>query len=88
MGNGSDVMKKWDGATFSNLGGTPPVAKSISIHSERLWATGVKAYPNTVYYSDDLNPENWTSGVDAAGEIYLPTWDGGVCISDCIAYFL
>ena len=80
MGNGSDVMKKWDGTTFSNLGGTPPVAKSISLHSERLWATGVKAYPNTVYYSDDLNPENWTGGEDAAGEVYLPTWDGGVCI--------
>ena len=80
MGNGSDVMKKWDGTTFSNLGGTPPVAKSISLHAERLWATGVKAYPNTVYYSDDLNPENWTGGEDAAGEVYLPTWDGGVCI--------
>ena len=80
MGNGSDVMKKWDGTTFANLGGTPPVAKSISLHAERLWATGVKAYPNTVYYSDDLNPENWTGGEDAAGEVYLPTWDGGVCI--------
>ena len=80
MGDGTDVMKKWDGTTFSSLGGTPPVAKSIAIHSERLWATGVKAFPNTVYYSDDLNPENWTGGEDAAGEIYLPTWDGGVCI--------
>ena len=80
MGNGADVMKKWDGTTFANLGGTPPVAKSISLHAERLWATGVKAYPNTVYYSDDLNPENWTGGEDAAGEVYLPTWDGGVCI--------
>jgi len=80
MGNGADVMKKWDGTTFSNLGGTPPVAKSISLHAERLWATGVKAHPNTVYYSDDLNPENWTGGEDAAGEVYLPTWDGGVCI--------
>ena len=69
MGNGADVMKKWDGTTFSNLGGTPPVAKSISLHAERLWATGVKAYPNTVYYSDDLNPENWTGGEDAAGEV-------------------
>lgn len=80
MGNGADVMKKWDGTTFANLGGTPPVAKSIALHAERLWATGVKAYPNTIYYSDDLNPENWTGGEDAAGEIYLPTWDGGVCI--------
>ena len=80
MGNGADGMKKWDGTTFANLGGTPPVAKSIAIHAERLWATGVKAFPNSVYYSDDLNPENWTGGEDAAGEVYLPTWDGGVCI--------
>ena len=80
MGNGSDVMKKWDGTTFAALGGTPPKMKSIAIHAERLWGTGVKAFPNTVYYSDDLNPENWTGGEDAAGEIYLPTWDGGVCL--------
>jgi hypothetical protein len=80
MGNGSDVMKKWDGSTFANLGGTPPVAKSLSIHAERLWATGVKAFPNSAYYSDDLDPENWTGGEDASGEIYLPTWDGGICI--------
>lgn len=80
MGNGADGMKKWDGTTFAALGGTPPNMKSIDIHSERLWGTGVKAFPNTVYYSDDLNPENWTGGTDASGEIYLPTWDGGVCI--------
>jgi len=80
MGNGVDVMKKWDGTMFSNLGGTPPVAKSIAIHSERLFATGVKAYPNTVYRSDDYNPENWTISEDEAGATYLPTWDGGVCI--------
>ena len=80
MGNGADVMKKWDGTTFANLGGTPPVAKSIALHAERLWATGVKATPNSVYYSDDLNPENWTIAVDGAGVIDVPTWDGGVCI--------
>ena len=76
MGNGADGMKKWDGTTFAALGGTPPNMKSISIHSERLWGTGVKAFPNTVYYSDDLNPENWTGGVDASGEIYLPSSPG------------
>ena len=80
MGNGADVMKKWDGTTFANLGGTPPVAKSIALHAERLWATGVKAAPNSVYYSDDLNPENWTIAEDGAGVIDVPTWDGGVCL--------
>lgn len=81
MGNGADGMKKWDGATFTNLGGTPPVAKSIAIHAERLWATGVKATPHSVYYSDDLNPENWTIAEDGAGVIDIPTWDGGVCLA-------
>lgn len=80
MGNGSDVMKKWDGTTFSALGGTPPVAKSIALHAERLWATGVKAAPNSVYYSDDLNPENWVIAEDGSGVIDVPTWDGGVCL--------
>jgi len=85
MGNGSDVMKKWDGATFENLGGTPPVAKSLALHAERIWATGVKATPNTIYYSDTIGeghsgPENWTISEDGAGIINLPTWDGGVCI--------
>ena len=56
MGNGSDGLKKWDGTTFAALGGTPPNAKSIAVHAERLWATGVKAFPNNIYYSDDLNP--------------------------------
>lgn len=80
MGNGSDVMKKWDGTTFAALGGTPPVAKSIALHAERLWATGVKAAPNSVYYSDDLNPENWVIAEDGSGVIDVPTWDGGVCL--------
>lgn len=80
MGNGADVMKKWDGTTFAALGGTPPVAKSIALHAERLWATGVKAAPNSVYYSDDLNPENWVIAEDGSGIIDVPTWDGGVCL--------
>lgn len=79
MGNGA-VVKKWDGSSIADLGGTPPTAKSLSIHAERLWATGVKSTPNTIYYSDDLNPENWTIAEDGAGVVYLPTWDGGVCI--------
>lgn len=80
MGNGADNVKKWDGTTFADLGGSPPKMKSLTLHAERVWGTGNKAYPNTVYYSDDLNPENWTIAVDGAGVIDVPTWDGGVCI--------
>ena len=80
MGNGADNVKKWDGTTFADLGGTPPKMKSITLHAERIWGTGVKATPNSIYYSDDLNPENWTIAEDGAGIIDVPTWDGGVCL--------
>ena len=79
MGNG-DVMKKWDGTTLTDWGGTPPLAGSITLSDERVWLTGVKANPNSVFYSDDLNPENWTGGEDASGQVDIPTWDGGVCL--------
>ena len=85
MGNGADTMKKWDGTTFANLGGNPPNMKSVTLHSERIWGTGVKATPNSVYYSDTIGkghtgPENWTIAEDMAGVVNVPTWDGGVCI--------
>ena len=79
LGNGA-VMKKWDGTTYSDWGGSPPLGKSITLSDERVWVTGVTSKPYSVYYSDDLNPENWTGGEDAAGQIDVPTWDGGVCI--------
>ena len=90
MGNG-EAMKKWDGTTFSTWSGNPPLAKSITLSNERVWITGVKAYPNSVFYSDDPydedgdgitgdGPENWTGGEDESGEVYVPTQDGGVCI--------
>ena len=85
MGNGADTMKKWDGTTFANLGGNPPNMKSVTLHSERIWGTGVKATPNSVYYSDTIGdghtgPENWTIAEDRAGVVNVPTWDGGVTI--------
>ena len=85
MGNGADTMKKWDGTTFADLGGNPPNMKSVTLHSERIWGTGVKATPNSVYYSDTIGkghtgPENWTIAEDRAGVVSVPTWDGGVCI--------
>ena len=85
MGNGTDTTKKWDGTTFAALGGSPPNMKSVTLHRERIWGTGVKATPNSVYYSDTIGdghtgPENWTIAEDRAGVINVPTWDGGVCL--------
>lgn len=84
LGNG-DVMKKWGGGSLEDWGGNPPKAKSITLIDERVWVTGVKAFPYSVYYSDTIGeghggPENWVGGEDASGEISIPTWDGGVCI--------
>lgn len=86
FGNG-EVMKKWDGATLSDWGGSPKKAKSMTVINERVWITGVKEFPYSVYYSDTIGdghggPENWTGSLsgDAAGELSIPTWDGGVCI--------
>lgn len=88
MSNGSDPMFKWDGTTFANLGGNPPKAKSITLHYERVWTTGIAGLPNTAKASKDMNPEFWDltdpQGDDpnapAGVEIDLPTWDGGINI--------
>ena len=90
FGNG-EAMQKWDGTTMTVWGGNPPLARSITLSDERVWITGCKAYPNSVFYSDDPlsngagdttknGPENWTGGEDESGEIDVPTWDGSVCI--------
>jgi hypothetical protein len=80
IGNGVDVLMKWDGTTFANLGGTPPVVKSIGLHTERVWGTVDKANPNKVYYSDEFDPEDWTIATTGAGFLDIPTFDGGVCV--------
>ena len=82
MSNGMDTMFKWDGVLESaiNLAGSPPLAKSITLHYERVWATNDSSHPNSVYYSDELNPENWTQSLNDGGIIEIPTWDGGKCI--------
>ncbi len=81
IGNGKDPLMKWTGSgNIVNLGGSPPIVKSITLHYERVWGTGDALNPNRVYWSDDLNPENWTTSLDAGGLMDIPTWDGGKCI--------
>lgn len=90
MTNGVDPMFKWDGTSFTDLGGAPhtPKGTSISLHYERIWVTGNRIEPNTVYFSKDMDPEFWDttdpSGYDplatAGGFLDMPTWDGGVNI--------
>lgn len=80
FGNGKDQLLKYDGNSVTSLNGNPPKVKSISLHYERVWGTCDKENPNTVYYSADLDPENWNTSENEGGFIDLPTWDGGVCI--------
>lgn len=93
MTNGVDPMFKWDGTTFSNLGGAPytPKGTSMALHYERLWVTGDRANPNMLYASDAFDPEFWEINyvnvpgaqdplADAGVVKELPTWDGGICI--------
>lgn len=81
FGNGKDPLKKWTGSGSAvNLSTTAPLVKSITLHYERVWGTGDNLSPNRVYWSDDLNPENWNTALDEGGLLDIPTWDGGKCI--------
>jgi hypothetical protein len=60
---------------MSNLGGTPPQGAYICLHRERVWIAGVTASPNTVYYSNAYDPEDWSTAGET-GEINIETFDG------------
>lgn len=57
--NGSDVPKKFDGATLSNLGGSPPQAKYAVVYKERVYVAGFSPNFSTVWFSDIGNSESW-----------------------------
>lgn len=69
-----DVPQKWDQTTVSDLGGTPPNFSFSCQHVNRLWAGGDPLFPSRLYYSAQLNPEDWT-GSDA-GHIDISPDDG------------
>jgi hypothetical protein len=84
--NGIDNVKKYDGTTFTDLVGAPK-GKYVMLHKERLWISGVAAFPNTLYFSTAFDPDDWTAPTypeeevnQHGGEILIPTWDGGKII--------
>jgi hypothetical protein len=81
--NSSDVPMKWDQTTFANLGGSPPNFAFSVAHVNRLWAAGAAANPSRLYYSAQLNPEDWSSF--DAGHIDIEPDDGDV-ITGLIAH--
>lgn len=59
----------WDGARLHEYHDSPKIS-SMALHYERLFVTS-REEPTRVYFSDDLDPTNWTIGADGAGFIEL-----------------
>ena len=64
-------MIVWDGAEEAYLVADAPAISSMTLHYERLFATSTKTEQNTVWFSDDLDPTNWSLSLDEAGYIQM-----------------
>ncbi len=70
--NGTDI-KKWNGTTLSNLGGSPPAgAKFVTNDNIRVWL----AEGDTISWSGYLDTEDWTS-TENSGFVQYYTPNGG-----------
>ncbi len=70
----ADVPKSWDGTTFQNLAGSPPNFAFSVKHKNWHFAAGVAASGSRLFYSAQLDPEDWTSGT--SGNIDIDPNDG------------
>lgn len=83
LGNGKDPVKVWDGVadSLSDLEGAPAKGRFFSLHYERLWMGGDPAYPNSVFYSRQFNPNDWTGDLETpaagGGQVDLPSFESG-----------
>lgn len=74
----SEATQKWDGvaANFAALLGTPPSnGKYVVVWKNRLWIANTSAGKSRLHYSNEGNPEDWTT-VGAAGFIDVDKNDG------------
>lgn len=69
--NGSDNVKTFNGTTFTDLGGSPPKSKWITIYANKLWLGDV-SNPNFLRFSGVEDPASW----DALDVIKVRTADG------------
>lgn len=74
----TDVPRSWDGTTAQNLAGSPPRFSFSVPHKNRQWAAGVWTTGSRVYYSENLDPENWTAA--GSGSIDIDPNDGDVIV--------
>ena len=83
LGNGADNVKVWDGKadTLSDLEGAPCKGRFFVLHYERIWMGGDPALPNSVFYSRQFNPNDWTGDVDdpasGGGQVDFPSFENG-----------
>lgn len=56
-----EVAKKWDGTTFADMGGTPPLGKFVITHKNRLFIAGSSTNRSRLYFSDVGAPETWNA---------------------------
>lgn len=83
LGNGVDPVKVWDGqsTTLSNLEGAPCKGRFFALHYERVWMGGDPALPNSVFYSRQFNPNDWTGDQETpsagGGQVDLPSFESG-----------
>jgi len=66
----TDNMVVWNGVDLPYEVLDAPKISSMAIHYERLFAT-VDKEKNSVWFSDDLDPTNWSVNLDEAGFIEL-----------------
>jgi len=66
----TDNMVVWDGINEPYQVLDAPKISSMAIHYERLFAT-VDGEKNAIWFSDDLDPTNWSVSLEEAGFIQL-----------------
>ncbi len=66
----SDSMLVWDGVNAPYQVIDAPKISSMAVHYERLFVT-TNGEKNSIWFSDDLDPTNWTLSLDEAGFIEL-----------------
>lgn len=83
MGNGVDPVKVWDGISekLEDLEGAPCKGRFFALHYERMWMTGDPEKPNSVFYSRQFDPNDWTGDIEdpaaGGGQVDLPTFESG-----------
>ncbi len=79
---GPDVPKKITGV---------PAFTSMCMHHERLFVAGTKDNYKTIYFSDDLDPTNWSQSLSDGGFINLVDERGKInniiSFNDCLYLF-